>query len=70
MDAKEKAFNAQHTEHYHAKIDTALEHWMNEGEKNATSLVNEHWSTIDNLSKLLLEKEIIYEDELDEILAR
>ena len=25
-----------------------------------------HWETIENLSKLLLEKEIIYEDELDE----
>jgi ATP-dependent Zn protease len=69
MDAKMDAFNAQHTEHYHAKIDTALERWMVEGEANADTLVNEHWNTIENLSRMLLEKEIIYEDELDKILA-
>jgi len=69
MDAKMDAFNAQHTEHYHAKIDAALERWMIEGEANATTLVNEHWNTIENLSRMLLEKEIIYEDELDKILA-
>jgi cell division protease FtsH len=70
IDAKEKSNNTLDTEHYHAKIDTALERWMVEGEKSVTELVNKHWSTIESLSKLLLEKEIIYEDELDEILAR
>lgn len=70
MDAKEKSVSNKETEHYHAKIDTALERWMLEGEKSTTDLVNEHWHTIQNLSKLLLEKEIIYADELDEILAR
>lgn len=70
IDAKENIHTPQDTEHYHAKIDAALEQWMVEGEKNTTDLVNEHWSTIKNLSKLLLEKEIIYEDELDEILAK
>jgi ATP-dependent Zn protease len=67
MDAK---MNAQHTEHYHAKIDTALERWMVEGETSAATLVNEHWKTIESLSKLLLEKEIIYEDELDQIIKK
>ena len=70
MDAKEKSVSNKETKHYHAKIDTALERWMLEGEKSVTELVNEHWNTIQNLSKLLLEKEIIYADELDEILAR
>ncbi|MCO4845271.1 MAG: AAA family ATPase [Sulfurovum sp.] len=70
MDAKEKSVSNKETEHYHAKIDTALERWMLEGEKSTTDLVNEHWNTIQNVSKLLLEKEIIYADELDEILAR
>jgi len=58
------------TEHYHTKIDNALERWMQEGEQSISDLINEHWDTIENLSKLLLEKEIIYADELDEILAK
>ncbi|QOY53597.1 AAA family ATPase [Candidatus Sulfurimonas marisnigri] len=70
MDAKENSISSKDTKHYHEKIETALERWMLEGEKHVTGLVNEYWSTIESLSKLLLEKEIIYEDELDEILAR
>ena len=69
-DAKNRSVSSKDTEHYHEKIDTALERWMLEGEENVTKLVNEHWKTIQNLSKLLLEKEIIYADELDEILSR
>jgi ATP-dependent Zn protease len=69
MDANKSAKNSQDTQHYHQKIDTALERWMLEGEKRISALVDEHWSVIEHLSKLLLEKEIIYEDELDEILA-
>ena len=70
MDAQENSANNRDTKHYHAKIDTALEKWMIEGEKRILDLVNEHWETIENLSKLLLEKEIIYEDELNKILAK
>jgi cell division protease FtsH len=69
MDAKETSKNSKETEHYHEKIDTALEKWMLEGEKNTKTLINEHWDTIKRLSELLFEKEIIYADELDEILA-
>lgn len=70
MDANKSTMSNQDTQHYHKKIETALERWMLEGEKNVTAFVNEHWNTIEHLSKLLLEKEIIYEDELDEILVR
>ncbi|WP_373032289.1 AAA family ATPase [Sulfurovum sp.] len=70
MDANENDISSKDTKHYHAKIDTALERWMLEGKKSTINLVNEHWRTIESLSKSLLEKEIIYEDELDEILAR
>jgi cell division protease FtsH len=70
MDANKSARNTQDNQHYHEKIDTALERWMLEGEKRIAKLVDENWKTIEHLSKLLLEKEIIYEDELDEILTR
>lgn len=63
------AIEHKETKHYHEKIDTALEKWMIEGQNNTVSLVNKHWNTIEKLSKLLFEKEIIYADELDEILA-
>ena len=70
LDAQQKSVGNKDTQHYHQKIDTALERWMLEGEKNVTALVNEQWSKIEDLSKLLLEKEIIYEDELDQILSK
>ena len=70
MDAREKSNSSKETKHYHDKIDSALERWMIEGQKRTVDLVNEHWDTIENLSKLLFEKEIIYADELDEILAK
>ncbi len=70
MDAKGNSISSKDTEHYHEKINSALERWMLEGEKNTTDLVNQHWSTIERLAKSLLENEIIYEEELDEILAR
>ncbi|GIT99747.1 hypothetical protein TSL6_02540 [Sulfurovum sp. TSL6] len=69
IDAQQKTVANKDTEHYHEKIDLALERWMDEGQKTVTDLVNEHWSTIEKLSKILLQKEIIYEDELDEIVA-
>ena len=70
MDATGNTLKGKETEHYHEKIDAALEKWMLEGEENTRALVSEHWKTIENLAKVLLEKEIIYADELDEILAR
>ena len=70
MDAQNNSLSTKDTTHYHEKINTALEKWMLEGEENITNLVNENWNTIDYLSKLLLEKEIIYADELEEILKR
>ena len=70
MDAKENPMNTKETKHYHSKIDRALENWMIEGQKNTTDLVNKHWNTIYSLSKLLLEKEIIYADELEKILVK
>ena len=69
IDAQQKTVANKDTEHYHEKIDSALERWMDEGQHIVTDLVNEHWDTIEKLSKILLKKEIIYEDELDEILA-
>ncbi|HIP54742.1 MAG TPA: AAA family ATPase [Sulfurimonas autotrophica] len=64
MDAQ----NGADTEHYHAKIDKALERWMDESQKNISDFIDTHWKTIQKLSSLLLEKEIIYEEELDEFL--
>jgi len=68
-DAQQKSVSNKDTEHYHEKIDAALERWMIEGQKSVTDLVDKHWDTIEKLSKILLEKEIIYAEELDEILA-
>ena len=71
VDAKGITFDStKETKHYHEKIDAALERWMLEGQRKIESLVEENWNLIDTLAKTLLEKEIIYEDELNEILSR
>jgi len=67
MDASSK--KTEDTQHFHEKIDSALERWIVEGQKSTTDLINEHWDRIEKLSSLLLEKEIIYEEELNEILT-
>jgi len=67
-DAQRNNIGGSSTNHYHEKIDAALEKWMLEGEKNTIALVEKYWDTIEKVSKLLLEKEIIYSDELDKIL--
>ena len=70
MDATEGHRSGKETGHFHDKIDGALKRWLLEGEKRTTELVNAHWHEIEPLSQLLLAKEIIYETELDAILAR
>lgn len=69
-DARGNVISGKETEHYHVQIDAALERWMREGENNTSKLVEKHWETIENLAKVLLEKEIIYADELEKLLIR
>lgn len=69
MDAKSTPIHSKDTQHYHEKIDAALKRWMEEGERNTHHLINKHWDRIEKLSALLLDKEIIYEDELNELLT-
>ncbi len=69
IDAQHKSIANKDTEHYHEQIDAALERWMAESQQRVVDLVDEHWGTIEKLSKILLQKEIIYADELDEIVA-
>ncbi len=69
MDAQGNSNHNRDTKHYHEKIDTALERWMQEAQDRIDGLVEKEWKMIEKLSQLLLEKEIIYEEELDKILA-
>ncbi|MEA1982947.1 MAG: AAA family ATPase, partial [Campylobacterota bacterium] len=70
VDASSSSINSKNPEHYHEKIDTALEAWMLEGEKRIADLVDENWAKIEMLSEVLLEKEIIYEEELISLIAK
>lgn len=69
MDAQGNEVANRDTKHFHAKIDAALEQWMLEGQKRAQKVVEENWSTIEQLSKILLQKEIIYAEELEAFLV-
>ena len=46
------------------KIDEVLDRWMHEGEERTIKLVDEHWESIEKLSNELLDKEIMYEEDL------
>jgi len=62
------SMKTQEIKHYYEKINSALERWMQEAQAHTIDVVNKHWESIEILSKLLLEKEIIYEDELNIVL--
>ncbi len=55
---------ANPTQYNHKKIDDVLERWMTEAEEKTKQLVNENWKKIEDLSVKLLQKEIMYDDEL------
>ncbi len=46
------------------KIDDAIERWMSEAEERTQSLLEEHWNKVEELTTLLLDKEIMYEEDL------
>lgn len=54
--------------YYNEMIDVALQKWLREGKEETKKLITEHWNKIEKLSKLLLEKEVVYEDALQNIL--
>ena len=70
MDAETRSSGYKKTDHYHEKIETALGRWLEEGEKKTIELVDANWGKIERLTSLLMEKEIIYEAELDTMLAQ
>ncbi len=59
-----KSLGINSTQYNHKKIDDVLERWMIEAEERTIQLVEEHWKEIENLSVQLLEKEIMYDDDL------
>lgn len=54
--------------YYQEKIDKAIERWLQEGNEKTIQLVDKYWDKIEKLSNILLEKEVVYEDELELIL--
>jgi len=63
-DTIEKSSQTINVQKSHKKIDDVLDRWMHEGEEITTKLVDEHWNRIEKLSNKLLDKEIIYEEDL------
>ncbi|CAA6806169.1 MAG: Cell division protein FtsH (EC [uncultured Sulfurovum sp.] len=47
------------------KLNDVIERWMRESEGMTIKLVDENWDKIEKLSKILLEKEIMYEEDLE-----
>ncbi len=51
------------------KINDAIERWMREAEEKTLKLMEEHWEKVESLTLLLLDKEIMYEEDLQEVLV-
>ena len=65
--SKQKASDENDSQHSDKKVDEAVERWMTEAEQKTIKLVNNNWELIEHLSTLLLDKEIMYEDDLRDI---
>ena len=65
--SNQKTSDTNERQHSDQKIDDAVERWMTEAELKTIKLVDDNWDKIERLSTLLLDKEIMYEDELREI---
>ena len=62
-----KASDENDSQHSDKKVDEAVERWMTEAELKTIKLVDDNWDKIEHLSTLLLDKEILYEDDLRDI---
>ncbi|MDQ7085391.1 MAG: AAA family ATPase [Sulfurovum sp.] len=49
------------------KIEEATQRWMHQAEQRTLALINEHWERIEQISSLLLEKEILYNEDFDRV---
>ncbi len=61
---EQKISQTHKMQHHDRQVDEAVKKWMIEGEQKTLSLINGHWDKIENLAALLLDKEILYEEEL------
>jgi ATP-dependent Zn protease len=63
-DTTEKSSQTMNAQKSHKKIDDVLDRWMHEGEESTTKLVDKHWDRIKKLASEVLDKEIMYEEDL------
>jgi len=61
---KGQGADTTNTQKSHKKIDDVLDRWMYEGEETTVRLVDKYWDRIEKLSDELLNKEIMYEEDL------
>ena len=60
----QKTSNIDDMQHSDKKVDDAVERWMTEAEEKTIKLVDDNWDKIEQLSVILLDREIMYEEEL------
>jgi ATP-dependent Zn protease len=66
-NSKAEKENSPSMQYNHEKIDGAIERWMIEAEERTESLIDENWDKVEALTLLLLDKEIMYEEDLREV---
>jgi ATP-dependent Zn protease len=49
------------------KVDEAIDRWMRELEQETIELIDKNWNKVEALAKALLDKEIMYSEDLEEV---
>jgi cell division protease FtsH len=49
------------------KVDEAIDRWMRELEQETIELIDKNWAKVEALAKALLDKEIMYSEDLEEV---
>jgi ATP-dependent Zn protease len=57
------------TKYFHADVEKAIKSWMAEATDKTRGLLNKHWHRVEDITKAVLDKEVLYADDIAEILG-
>lgn len=53
---------------FNDRIENAIQRWLDDARQRTEKLIEEHWMSIDKLGMLLLDKEIVYENDMNQLI--
>jgi len=55
--------------YFNAEVESAVKSWVSEATDKTRSLLTEHWDEIEKITEAVLEKEVLYNEEISDILG-